>query len=46
MKGQWAFGGVERESGKTFLLPFLDRTANTLMAVLREGIELGTTAIT
>jgi len=46
VKWKWAFGGVEHESGKTFLLPFLDRTANTLMAVLREWIEHGTTVTT
>ena len=28
------FGGVERESGKTFLVPVPDRTADTLMAVI------------
>jgi hypothetical protein len=26
-KGQWVFGGVERESGKTFLVHLPDRTA-------------------
>ena len=31
VKGQWVFGGVERESGKTFLVPIPDRTADTLM---------------
>jgi hypothetical protein len=41
VKGQWAFGGVEREARKIFL-SFLDRTADTLMAVLREWIEPGT----
>ena len=44
MKGQRAFGGVEHESRKTFL-PFLDRTADTLMAVLREWTEPGTTIL-
>ena len=33
VKGQWVFGGVERESGKTFLFPVPDRTADTLMTV-------------
>jgi len=37
------FGGVERESGKTFLVP--DRTADTLMAVIDAWIEPGTTVI-
>jgi transposase-like protein len=45
VKGQWVFGGVERESGKTFLVPVPDRTADTLMAVIVEWIEPGTTVI-
>jgi transposase-like protein len=39
------FGGVERESGKTFLVPVKDRTADTLMTVIRDWIEPGTTVI-
>jgi transposase-like protein len=45
VKGQWVFGGVERESGETFLVPVKDRTAETLMAVIRDWIEPGTTVI-
>jgi len=45
VKGQWVFGGVERESGKTFLVPVPDRTAETLMAVIDAWIEPGTTVI-
>jgi hypothetical protein len=33
VKVQWVFGGVERESGRTFLLPVPDRKADTLIAV-------------
>jgi hypothetical protein len=44
VKGQRAFGSVEHESRKTFL-PFLDRTADTLMAVLREWTEPGITIL-
>ena len=44
-KGQWVFGGVERESGETFLVPVKDRTADTLLAVIRDWIEPGTTVI-
>jgi hypothetical protein len=29
VKGQWVFGGIERESGGTFLVPVPDRTAAT-----------------
>jgi transposase-like protein len=45
VKGQWVFGGVERESGATFLVPVKDRTADTLMAVLRDWVEPGTRVI-
>jgi hypothetical protein len=34
VKGQWVFGGVERKSGKTFLVPVLDRNADILMALI------------
>jgi transposase-like protein len=42
VKGQWVFGGVERESGKTFLVPLPYRTADTLKAVIDAWIEPGT----
>jgi transposase-like protein len=45
VKGQWVFGGVERETGETFLVPVKDRTADTLMAIIRDWIEPGTTVI-
>jgi transposase-like protein len=45
VKGQWVFGGVERESGETFLVPVPDRTADTLMTVIRDWIEPCTTVI-
>jgi transposase-like protein len=44
-KGQWVFGSIERESDKTFLLPVPDTTADTLMAIIRDSIEPGTTVI-
>ena len=44
VKGQWVFGGVERESGETFLVPVPDRT-DTLMTIIRDWIEPGTTVI-
>jgi len=40
IKGQWVFGGVEQGSGRTFIVPVLDRTANTLMT-LHDWIEPG-----
>jgi len=39
------FGSVDLDSGETFLVPVTDRTADTLMAVLRDWIEPGTTVI-
>jgi transposase-like protein len=45
VKGQWVFGGVERESGKTFLVPVPDRTADTLMTIIDAWIEPGITVI-
>jgi len=41
----WVFGGVERESGETFLVPVPDRTADTLMTVIHDWIDPGTTVI-
>jgi transposase-like protein len=46
VKGQWVFGGVERESGNTFFVPVPDRSAETLMAIIRDWIVPGTTVIT
>ena len=45
VKGQWVFGGVERESGETFLVPVPDRTADTLMTIIRDWIKPSSTAI-
>jgi len=45
VKGQWVFGGIERETGKTFVVPVPDRTVDTLMAVIDTWIEPGTTVI-
>jgi len=45
VQGQWVFVRVERESGKTFLFPVPDRTADTLAAVISDWIELGNTVI-
>jgi transposase-like protein len=45
VEGLWVFGGVKRESGETFLVPVKDRTVNTLIAIIRDWIEPGTTVI-
>ena len=42
VKGQSVFGGLEREPGKTFLVPLPYRTADTLKAVIDAWIEPGT----
>jgi transposase-like protein len=39
------FGGVERESGETFLVAVPDRTADTMMTIIRDWIEPGPTVI-
>ncbi|KZS20891.1 Uncharacterized protein APZ42_012306 [Daphnia magna] len=36
--GVWVFGGVERGSGKCFLVTVIDRSANTLLEVTKECI--------
>jgi hypothetical protein len=45
VKGHWVFGGVERESGRTFFVSVSDRTADTLTSIIRAWIEPGTTLI-
>jgi transposase-like protein len=45
VKGQRVFGGVERESSRTFFVPVADRTADTLMTVINAWIKPGTTII-
>jgi hypothetical protein len=42
VQGQWVFGGVERETGNTFLVPVKDRNTDTIMAVIRDWMEPGT----
>jgi hypothetical protein len=41
----WVFGGVERQSGKTFLVPVPDRSADNLTNIIHTWIEPGTTII-
>jgi transposase-like protein len=45
VKGEWVLGGFERGSGRTFLVPVPDRTADTLVAIIRDWVEPGTTVI-
>jgi hypothetical protein len=45
VKGQWVFGSVECESGRTFRVPVPDRTIDTLMTILNAWVKPGTTII-
>jgi transposase-like protein len=38
VKGQWVFGGVERGSNKTFLVPVEKRDAATLLDILQKWV--------
>jgi transposase-like protein len=46
VKGQWVFGGVERGSGRTFLETVNDRSAETLIELIKKWIRPGTTLVT
>lgn len=41
----WAFGGVERNSGKAFIIPLAETSAETLIETIKQWIEPGTTVI-
>lgn len=45
IEGQWVFGGIDRESRKVFFVPVPDRTAQTLLNVIKQWILPGTTII-
>ena len=38
---QWVFGDVERGSGRCYLLPVPNRTADTTIPLIHAWIELG-----
>lgn len=42
VEGQWVFGGLERGSGKIFMVPVEDRTRETLLLIIKEWIIPGT----
>lgn len=45
IEGQWVFGGFERETKRVFLVPVPNRTADTLLDVIRQWILPGTTIV-
>jgi hypothetical protein len=45
VKGHGVFGGVERGSGRTFLVAVHDRSAETLIGLIKQWILPGTTII-
>jgi len=44
VKGQWVFGGLERGTGRTFLVAVHDRSADTLIGLIKRTLP-GTTII-
>ena len=45
VEGQWVFGGICRETREFFLVPVEARNAETLLQVIKDYIESGTTII-
>lgn len=45
VEGQWVFGGYERGSGRVFMIAVEKRDANTLIPIIQQWIEPGTTII-
>ncbi|XP_068237611.1 uncharacterized protein [Palaemon carinicauda] len=45
IEGQWVFGGICRETRDLFFVPVQDRSAETLLAIIRQYIAEGTTVI-
>ena len=43
VEGEWVFGGVERESSACFMVIVPDRSADTLLRIIKENIVEGTT---
>ncbi|XP_046685377.1 uncharacterized protein LOC124371108 [Homalodisca vitripennis] len=45
IEGQWVFGGIDRTTHETFLVPVEKRDKETLLKVIKEKIEPGSTII-
>ena len=43
VEGEWVFGGVERESSACFMFIVPDRSADTLLRIIKENIVEETT---
>ena len=43
VEGQWVFGGYERGTGRTFVVPVEDRSAETLLPIIKDWIMPETT---
>jgi hypothetical protein len=39
VQGQWILGGVERDTGRAFFVPVMNRTTETLTDVIRARYE-------
>lgn len=46
MKGQWVFGGIERNSGKVFICAVEDRSSQTLLPLIEKHIAPGSVIYT
>lgn len=46
VEGQWVFGGYERETGYSFMVPVVKRDVSTLIPIIEEWVLPGTTVIT
>ena len=44
--GVWVFGGIDRRTRECFLIPVKDRTADTLIPLIKQYIRPGTTIMT
>ena len=45
VEGQWVFGGIEEDSRKCFIATVEDRSEATLLEIIKEWIEPGTTIV-
>ncbi|XP_011343833.2 uncharacterized protein LOC105283073 [Ooceraea biroi] len=43
LQTKWVFGGIERNSGKVFIVPVIDRSSKALLPLIRKYIAPGTT---